>query len=394
MTRWGTRREPADPTMALGRGRRGRRVRLELRDAGGSEPRHGLLLGATGSGKTTSLLRLLDGHVAAGAGALLIDLKGSEAVADQLSRVAAAHGVPALRFSLDGGAHWDPLAHGSASELADKLFATQRFSEPHYAAMYRRYLQAVMRCLLALPGDRTLAGAVALLAPDRLLAAVRTLSSGGARETLEPYVAELTADQRRHLSGLADRLAVLLEAGPGRFLVPAAGRPALDLHAALSEGAVVWAGLDVARYPDLALLVGALLVGDVRAYCGAVEARRRPRRPVVVAIDEFAALGADAVGGLFAMARSAGVSALLASQELADLRRVAPWFADQVLGNLSWLLAGRQNVPASAELLARVASDRAGGVLAPAELATLGPGEAVLIEMHPPRALALRVTPL
>ncbi|HMG98195.1 MAG TPA: TraM recognition domain-containing protein, partial [Gaiellales bacterium] len=62
------------------------------------------------------------------------------------------------------------------------------------------------------------------------------------------------------------------------------------------------------------------------------------------------------VVGLFGRARSAGISLLLATQELADLRLSGrERMLDQVLGNLSLLIAHRQVLPASAELLAGLA---------------------------------------
>lgn len=45
----------------------------------------------------------------------------------------------------------------------------------------------------------------------------------------------------------------------------------------------------------------------------------------------------------------------MATQELADLRRVDEGFDEQIVGNVEWLLAGRQNNPSSAELVAGIA---------------------------------------
>jgi hypothetical protein len=58
---------------------------------------------------------------------------------------------------------------------------------------------------------------------------------------------------------------------------------------------------------------------------------------------------------LFGRGRSAGLSLLLGTQELADLRPPNnPSLADQVLGNVTTLIAHRQVVPQSAETLAGV----------------------------------------
>jgi hypothetical protein len=66
----------------------------------------------------------------------------------------------------------------------------------------------------------------------------------------------------------------------------------------------------------------------------------------------------DQVLGLLARGRSAGLSVVLSTQELADLSRVDPAFAEQVLGNTNLKLIHRQDVPESAERLAGVAGTR------------------------------------
>ena len=62
---------------------------------------------------------------------------------------------------------------------------------------------------------------------------------------------------------------------------------------------------------------------------------------------------------LFGRGRSAGLSLLLGTQELADLQSPDhPALADQVLGNLTTLIAHRQVVPDSAEAVAAIAGTR------------------------------------
>jgi hypothetical protein len=81
--------------------------------------------------------------------------------------------------------------------------------------------------------------------------------------------------------------------------------------------------------------------------------------PSKVLVDEFSAVAPGGVVRLFGRGRSAGLSLLLGTQELADLRPPDnPTLADQVLGNVTSLIAHRQMVPASAETLAGVIGTR------------------------------------
>jgi type IV secretory pathway TraG/TraD family ATPase VirD4 len=78
-----------------------------------------------------------------------------------------------------------------------------------------------------------------------------------------------------------------------------------------------------------------------------------------VLIDEFSTIAAEPVVRLFARARSAGFSLLLGTQELCDLRPPGrERLLEQILGNLSVLVAHRQVVPDSAELIASLAGTK------------------------------------
>src|SRR6202000_3073972 len=58
--------------------------------------------------------------------------RGRRASAAQVERPPAGAGRGLRVFSPDGPGHWNPLAHGNATALKDKLISTERFSEPHY----------------------------------------------------------------------------------------------------------------------------------------------------------------------------------------------------------------------------------------------------------------------
>src|SRR6202023_301666 len=106
-----------------------------------------LILGASGAGKSTTLLTLLTEHVRLGRPVVAIDMKGSPGFADELARAAAAAGRPFALWTPDGPSGWNPLAHGNATELKDKLIATERFTEPHYQRAAERYVQTVLQTL-------------------------------------------------------------------------------------------------------------------------------------------------------------------------------------------------------------------------------------------------------
>ncbi|MET0513376.1 MAG: TraM recognition domain-containing protein [Thermoleophilaceae bacterium] len=292
--------------------------------------------------------------------------------------------------------------------------------------MYERYLLNLFRALEARPQTAELSTVIGLLDPAELAMYVRDLEDGSAAGEIGDYLQRLTPDQARDLRGLADRLALLIEGAHGDRLTTAPNATdEIDLLRAVREGAVVVFSLNSSSYGATAKLIGNMVIQDLKAVCGAIEAESAERRPAVVAVDEFSGLDGDQVAGLFQRARSAGLSLMLATQELADLRRVDEGFDEQVLGNVEWVLAGRQNNPASAELVAGLAGTeevwvhtfqtddvalrgrapfpRESGmgtkhrgreyVVSPDEIKALGVGRMVLVEKNPHRVETVDVLP-
>ena len=175
---------------------------------------------------------------------------------------------------------------------------------------------------------------------------------------MHDYLDSLTARQQSDLSGVRDRLAIMAESDVGPWLDPTTrGAERFDLleAAAGASGRVLQPARPTA--------------GRCWPRCwGRRSCRtcRRPSRrcrvdrcPTLVVIDEFSAVAAEQVARLFGRARSAGMSLLLGTQELSDLRLAGhETLLEQVLGNLACLIAHRQVVPDSAELIARLAGTR------------------------------------
>ena len=123
---------------------------------------------------------------------------------------------------------------------------------------------------------------------------------------------------------------------------------------------------------------------------------------------------------LFARGREAGISAIVATQEMADLDRAGRGVRDQILGNTALKLILRQDVPESANLVAQIAgtekvweeTQQVGGtifrgfppggtrreseqfIVHPNEIKSLRTGDAVLIsKLRGERARTVKVTP-
>ncbi len=316
---------------------------------------HTLILGAAGAGKTNTLLTILGDHVARGRAAVVIDMKGSKAFARELDAAAQRAGRPFRLWTLDGPSHWNPLANGNPSELKDRLISAERWTEPHYQRAAERYVQTVLQVWADARPDRppTLTDVVALMDHRRLSVMLRDVPRERAQQ-IQNYLASLTPDQLSAVRGLETRLAIIAESHAGHYLDPGASGT-IDLQAAMRDREVVLFSLNSSRYGQLAAQVGALVAQDLNAAMGSRLEQSGAMEPVMIGVDELSALGAEHVLNLVARGREALFPVVAATQELADIQRVARGLADQLLGIPGIKIAHRQDLPESARMIAEVA---------------------------------------
>src|ERR1700694_4102684 len=286
-------------------------------------------------------------------GAIVVDPKGDARMREEIRAAADAAATPFVEWTPDGHCVYNPYARGSETEIADKVLAGERYTEPHYLRQAQRYLGHVVRALRSGGQEVALHGIVDHLDPTRLELLARSLPEAEARGTHD-YLDSLTGRQRSDLAGVRDRLAILTESDVGPWLDPRTTTGArVDLLENVRAKAVVYFSLESDVRPLLIQMLGAAIVQDLQATVAALQGRPTP---TLVVIDEFSAVAAEQVVRLFGRARSAGLSLLLGTQELSDLRLPGrERLLEQVMGNLSVLIAHRQVVPHSAELIARLA---------------------------------------
>lgn len=343
-----------DERVPVGRAEDGETLAIPFGSNSGGK--HTLIVGATGSGKTVTETWLATRAVEAGLGAVVIDPKGDARMRAHLVEAAHLAGREFIEWTPTGPSVYNPFGHGGASEIADKALAGERFTEPHYQRQAQRYLGYAVRALSGAGTTVSLPALVKQLDPAQLEVLARTLPEAQADATLD-YLESLTARQRTDLGGVRDRLAIMAESDVAPWLDPeTVNAQTFDLLGAIKERAVVYFNLKADSLPLLARMLGVAIVQDLQTTMAALQASPIP---TVVVIDEFAAIAAEQVVHLFGRARSAGLNLLLGTQELSDLRLEGrKQFLEQVLGNLSAIVAHRQVVPESAELIGQLGGSR------------------------------------
>jgi conjugal transfer pilus assembly protein TraD len=341
----------SDGGLVVGCDQRGLPVSIPVGYESGS---HTLVLGATGSGKTVSEAWIACRLIEQGHGAIVLDPKGDRMLHHELQTAAARRGARFLEWTPEGPLAYNPYAQGSDTEIADKALSGETFTEPHYLRQAQRYLGHAIRVMHPAGVAVTPVSLMKHLNPGELEFTARQLPEEGAAVVLA-YLDSLTERQKRDLSGVRDRLSIMAESDASPWLDPSQKAAALDIQQAVDERAVVYFRLDSDRRPLLAGMLAAAIVGDLIALVARLQTSPIP---TVVLIDEFSAVAADQVARLFGRARSAGVSLILGTQELADLKTAGEGLREQTLGNVATVVAHRQNVPESAELIAAMAGTK------------------------------------
>jgi hypothetical protein len=405
------RRRGADGWFAAGKlivGCDDRHRPVSVRCGGDGDGAHTLVVGATGSGKTVTQTWIATRAIEYGMGAIVLDPKGDRGMRDALHRAAESAHRRFIEWTPDGPSVYNPYGRGSETQIADKALAGERFTEPHYLRQAQRYMGYVVRALRHAGLEVSLRGIVEQLNPAELELLARNLPEPEGQRT-HAYLDSLTPRQQGDLGGVRDRLAILAESDIGAWLDPATpGAERFDLLEAIRARAVLYFNLESDSRPLLAQMLAGAIVQDLQA--AVAELQGRPE-PTLVVIDEFSAVAAEHVVRLFGRARSAGISLLLGTQELSDLRLPGREnLLEQVMGNLSTLIAHRQVVPSSAELVARLAGNKGAwrgterndgsstrtrtrvGVLEQGEVMRLGRGWAAVIPLAGGHGSATSVT--
>jgi hypothetical protein len=295
--------------------------------------RHLLCIGPSGTGKTLTVLApLLRQDLASGAGVIVLEPKDGE-LAEICRAVCRARGRPWREIAPlhPAGEPWNAL-QGSAPAAAERtLYALGRLQggdraqasagAAYYDALGQSVLRHAVYAVKGALGDAATLGDLRELLRDPN-ARTRILARCDDAEVHRFFAGTFAAwrpDERaRNVAGLLNGLDMLL-AHPDvrRTLQPEPGT-GVDLTRVLAEGGVLLVTVPSGELLRAGEALGAFFLAAVTA---AVFARPPvPRPPVFLYVDEFQRFATPGFADFLAMARGYRVGAVLAHQNLAQLR--------------------------------------------------------------------------
>lgn len=312
---------------------------------------HAFISGATGAGKTNTILVILESAIRRGKPVIVVDGKGDPGLITDIEGLCRQHDREFQAFSYKGSTHYNPLRHGDATELKDKMIAIEEWKETYYKRAAERYLQLAFKVMIQLKMKVDLVSLQRMLDTKLLMKALKRLKTDDADEMKE-YVNTLDAGHKSAIDGLKDRLALLTESDVGPLFTDEPN--AIDLLEAVLAKRVVVMSLSGLSHSSFTPALGAMIVEDLKTVAAAIGSRGRDDY-IYVVLDEFNLFAGEQVVNMINKSRSAGFCCLIATQELADLAAAGgEELVAQVIGNTNVKIVHRQDVPSSADYMAEV----------------------------------------
>jgi len=309
-----------------------------------------LVLGTTGAGKTITLRRFYQRAMNKGYPLMIVDGKPTDDNIAWIAEKAAQAGKPFYGFNCGNHAHYDPLAEGGYTELKDKIISLKdQWESDYYRSIAENYLQTTFEVMLVSGEAVTLKRVVELLDYGQLALLTRQLKN----ERLEARVSQLANYERKDITGLQAHLSLLVHSELGEYFERLEGNT-FSLRDVIQQNAVVYFALPALTFPSFAAVLGKLIINDIKAVIGKSSGGKR----IFTVFDEFSIFAGEQVLNLVNMGRGKGIHAVFGTQGLADLQKIHPTFANQVLNCINTMICHRLNDQESAELVSGWAGTR------------------------------------
>lgn len=332
---------------------------------------HVHIVGASGYGKSVLLSHLIKNRIHSQSGLMFVDMKADfETIRQVVSTAKLANRLNDLQIFSCGNPEisnsYNIMAKGSANQLKDRLMGAFNWSEEFYKNESQSFLLKLLRGLTALRDKKGVPFDLSTilnctLDTKGILDVIDKLGDENSEVQLElqglvGYLSK--ADNYKALQGLRAQLESLLLSDFGSLLKSDAN--GIDLFEAIKNKKIVYILLDSRTYGESSRALGKLILQDLKAASAKIdnEIPRDKRVPFTVVVDEFADLATEDFISFLDRARSSNIGVVVAHQEIADLSRISPEFANRLMNSTSTLFSFLQKLPDSSQLVSGIAGTR------------------------------------
>lgn len=340
---------------------------------------HTIMLGASGSGKTTTMLNGVRDAIKRGEGVIFVDMKGTPEIAERLADYCARYNRRFLHWSTapseqgyrgpaDRPAHYDPLGRGDPTRKTNLLIAGRDWTgADYYKKIVQGYLQRAFIIAEAVPpedGVDSFSDIVTLLEPQVLKQRAMKMKDPEDLKRYGRIIAQINlmtekrmdSQVKSALDSMREQIAILSDSVQGRWLnKDSEGTHDINITQAAYDGTVICFSVDSSNYPENSEILGNFIIQDLQTVSSELRnGEEKALYPLNILIDEFTAIGSDSIVNLINKCRDANMPVTLSTQTRGDLQNVGDAFMNQLSGIVSSFIIHRTNTFEDAKVISEL----------------------------------------
>ena len=328
---------------------------------------HTMVIGASGSGKTSLMKALASRCFIHKEPIVIIDPKGDRGLQEELIELISSvntgkkQRISVFRLgSSEGTMKYNPLKYGTISTLTESIMSSFEFSEEYYKGVAERYMTDVITVLLGI--DET----VTFLKIDKLIhknkefvtlvkKKISLIKDQDKVTTLDHKLGMVLSTERTSIDGLGNQISFFTQKEMLEQFNPSENEAQIDFRDILNNNEVLIVDLRTNVYTKAGYKLGRLLTNDILRLAGQIGESTSNIKPknFHIMIDEFGSVVTSSAGDMFQKCRSAGICLSVFTQTLSTIRIVSQELLESVLGNTKFKFTFLNNVPDDVDLLVK-----------------------------------------
>jgi len=315
--------------------------------------------GSIGSGKTSSVMNLIDYRIKNNDFVFAMDGKGNigeYSLYDTILKLCHKYNRKVYIVNQSDSSHTsriDPFIGLNPTQIKDMLVGMTQWSEEHYKQLASRYWLQMAMMMEKRNIVPTFESIIYYSAPDNLMGLVYELyADNKVDKTTVKRLSDIASGSYgvNILSSVA-RFSVVYE-GEGEKLF---GRgQGFNVRKAYEENAVVLVMLNAFKYGDFAYSMGAMMMEDYKNLIGDLMEGKYKVKQHLSVFDELSVYYNASFNDIVNKTRDVGGIPIMITQTIADLEIINDKLASQLLGSTNAYIILRQNDPDSAEKMASI----------------------------------------
>ncbi|MFX4057000.1 MAG: type IV secretion system DNA-binding domain-containing protein [Spiroplasma sp. hy2] len=293
---------------------------------------HTLLVGTTGSGKTTTLMQIIKELVFKFREIIIIiDGKGDIDLIDKVKKL----DPNAFIWEISGNTKYNPFTNKDKVILADKIMSLFDFSEQYYQNIAHNYLLLLLDTLLKNDIAITFDNLVKYF-PIKQLEKLFVFNDNS--------LSLLSNFDKKDINGLYNQLNVY-----NTQLNDSLGNKNTLLEL-ISKNKTILFSINSLMYPKLAGSVGKIIIQDLKE----LTALKPVNQKINIVLDEFNVFASETIINLINKSRAFNYQCFLLFQTINDLKTNNMNLTDTIFGNVSTIVCHSLKDPNTAEYVASV----------------------------------------